>query len=106
VSGLRLHHVSASSVTYTLVDGSRPYQTPIDCWRCARTHLHKTYHLDLDGTGHVIVSAEIWDRLQRIPDNPFTLANEVAKPPRQRLSLGKGIDLSALRPVVPHQEKR
>jgi len=105
LSGLRLHNPAASSVTYTLVDGSRPYQQPIECWRCGRTHEFKTYHLDLDATGHVIVSAEIWDRLQRIPGNPFTLESEVKKPPKQHLALGKAIDLAELKPVLPHEEK-
>lgn len=93
MAGVRIQHASARSVTLTLVDGSRPYREPLACLApmvvrgelrpCARTHTHKTYHLNLDETGAVVVSPEVWAYLQRIPGNPFQVANEVARPPDQ-----------------------
>lgn len=85
--GIRIQHPVERSVTFTLVDSSRPYAVPWQCppppAGCARTHPFKTYHLHLDETGAVIVSATIVDRLRRIPGQPFLIANEVKEPPRQ-----------------------
>jgi len=100
VAGVRISHPTERSATYTLIDGSRPYQEPLSCVRCGRIHPFKTYHLDLDGEGFTIVSPEVWARLGRIAGNPFTLANEVAKPP----PLVVGGVLSALPRIVAHEE--
>ena len=87
--GVRIQHPTARSVTFTLVDGSRPYHEPWACppppAGCASTHLMKTYHIPLDETGAAIVSLEIIERLGRIPGQPFALTNEVVAPPAQRL---------------------
>lgn len=95
MSGIRIQHDRLRSVTLTLVDGARPYREALVCRAlmvirgelrpCARTHPHKTYHLTLDEAGAVIVSDTIWERLQRIPGNPFRVANEVAAPPSQTI---------------------
>ena len=85
--GVRIQHPRERNVTFSLVDGSRPYREPWTCppppAGCGSTHLFKTYHLRLDETGAAIVSAEIVERLGRIPGQPFAIANEVAAPPAQ-----------------------
>lgn len=85
--GFRIQHPTERNVTFTLVDASRPYREPWTCPPppngCASTHDFKTYHLRLDETGSAIVSAEIVERLRRIPGQPFAIANEVADPPVQ-----------------------
>jgi hypothetical protein len=87
VPGIRIQHSTERNATFTLVDGGRRYSVPWTCPPppdgCARTHEYKTYHFRLDETGAAIVSLEIWERLQRIPGNPFALANEVKAPPAQ-----------------------
>lgn len=90
--GVRIQHPSARSTTLTLAS-SRPLREPLVCGArivvrgelrpCGRTHLLKTYHLNLDEAGATIVSAEVWEMLQRIPANPFRVTNEVARPPDQ-----------------------
>ena len=92
MAGVRIQHPTARSVTLTLAS-SRPLRGSLACQAqivvrgelrpCARIHTVKTYHLNLDQTGAVIVSAEVWDMLQRIPSNTFRVANEVARPPDQ-----------------------
>lgn len=91
--GVRIQHESKRSVTFTVTDGSRVYREPLICEArvvvrgelrpCARIHTHKTYHLNLDETGAVIVSAEIAARVTSLPGSPFRVANEVARPPDQ-----------------------
>lgn len=95
MAGVRIQHPTAHDVTFTIVDGSRPYRAPLACQAmvvvhgerrpCARTHAFKTYHLALDATGAAIVSVEILERLKAIPGNPFVVTNEVACPPEQRV---------------------
>lgn len=85
--GVRIQHPSARNVTFTLVDGSRPYRVLSECGACHRVHQFKTYHLALDETGAAIVSPEIVERLKRIPGQPFAVANEVQAPPVQTINL-------------------
>lgn len=91
MAGVRIRHATEVAATFTLVDGSRPYREPWTCppppEGCATTHDFKTYHIRVDDTGAAIVSPEIWQRLQRIAGNPFSLVNEVAQPPAQRIVL-------------------
>jgi len=86
--GIRITHPVETTCVFTLVAGDRPYRTPYECGQCHRTHTHKTYHINLDGEGAAIVSPEIWDFLQKIPGQPFSLSNEVKKPPPQILRMG------------------
>jgi hypothetical protein len=68
-------------------DVSRPLTAPIDCHMCGE-HQCKTYHLQLDGDGTVMVSTTIWERMQSMHDNGgFEKVNVVAEPPAQRLLL-------------------
>ena len=86
--GVRIHHATEINCVYTLMDGNRPYTQPVECGQCHLTHNFKTYHINLDGEGFAIVSPEVWDYLQRIPAQPFTLMNEVEKPPPIPLKVG------------------
>jgi hypothetical protein len=58
------------------------------CRLCGHPHQCKTYHLQLDGEGTIIVSTTIWARMQRLHDHGgFEPVNVVAKPPTQGLIL-------------------
>src|SRR3990167_5064354 len=92
--GVRIQHPTERSRTFTIVDSSRPYRSPLLCVAeivvdgelrpCARTHVFKTYHLNLDGAGATIVSETIWQRMAiRLAAAGFALANEVRDPPAQ-----------------------
>lgn len=81
MSGVRIQHTTERNVTFTLVDGKRPYQHPIDCPVCHRVHTFKTYHIALDETGAAIVSLEIAERIKALPNSGFAVTNEVRKPP-------------------------
>ena len=86
--GVRITHPTERDVTYTLVDGNRPYGKPINCLVCGATHSFKTYHFRLDTVGAAIVSPEIVERLKRITGHGFSIGNKVAKPPKQTVGFG------------------
>lgn len=84
MAGVRIQHQTERNVTFTLVDGARPYSTPFECAICHRVHEFKTYHLSLDETGATIVSLEIAERLRRLgPATGFAIGEEIAAPPPQ-----------------------
>jgi hypothetical protein len=99
--GVRIQHPTERNVTFTLVDGSRPYTQPFECGMCHLTHLFKTYHFALDESGAAIVSVEIVERLKRLHGHGFVIANEVAKPPPQRLVPGALLDKV---PIISHPQ--
>ena len=58
------------------------------CHHCGRPHECKTYHLQLDGEGTVMVSTRIWERLRGLFDcGGFEKVNVVSKPPAQGIIL-------------------
>ena len=75
-----------------VTDHARPYPQPRDgqrledvqpvCSNCGRQHFAKTYLIRVRA-GSAIVSTTVWDRLQRLADNPFLYANPVPEPPGQ-----------------------
>lgn len=75
-----------------VTDHSRPLRPPTNgqsladlidpCRSCGQRHFAKTYHIQLRA-GSTIVSTTVWDRLQRLDDNPFVYANPVPEPPGQ-----------------------
>lgn len=86
--GVRLHHPTLRSCTFTVEDVLRPYRTPYTCPVCSVahnapvTHSHKTYHLDLDSEGDIIVSETVFAHLKTLPGLAGLLPkNEVQKPP-------------------------
>ena len=86
--GVRIQHPTERNCTFTLVEPTVPYRgEPIDCSVCHTVHTFKTWHIKLDESGAGIVSPEVIERLWRIPLNPFQIANEVEKPPEQKLFL-------------------
>lgn len=102
MAGVRINHPTERGVTFTIVDRNRPYRAPLMCPPpCARMHEFKTYHIRLDGGGFAIVSPLVWERLQRIPTQPFALANEVKDPPTLYVGAGRPMDLPR---IVSHQE--
>lgn len=107
MSGVRIQHPTARSTAFQLVDASRPYRRPMTCLPppagCGLTHLFKTYHLRLDESGAAIVSAEIVERLKRMPLQPFEITNEVAAPPDQIIRVPRLTrHLTALAPGDTH----
>jgi len=75
-----------------VTDHSRPYPQPRDgsrledvqpvCPLCGHQHFAKTYRIQMR-RGSAIVSATVWENLQRLDDNPFVYANPVPAPPGQ-----------------------
>lgn len=90
--GVRIRHKSLASCVLVIRDKSRPlprapypYVFPT-CSTCNIPHAHKTYHLNLDDSGSVIVSETILERLKALADmGGFAIENEVKKPPSQHL---------------------
>jgi hypothetical protein len=115
MAGVRIRHVSARGVTYTLVDGTRKYlnaktgnPAPIDCFRCGTVHAFKTYHITLDSTGFAVVSPEIAAIFSRLGDSTgFTVMGEVVNPPTQFVSMtGNGIIPSDLPKIITSPDLR
>lgn len=97
MSGIAVRHDTERNVMFTMVDGSRVYSKPLPCLVCGRIHTHKTYHLELDGEGTVIVSQEVLVRMKAIhaidaPGAPFRYLSEVQKPPPRVIGIGTPID--------------
>jgi hypothetical protein len=44
--------------------------------------------VSLDSFGFAIVSVEVWQKIQTLFDHGFELANEVEKPPAQKIAVG------------------
>lgn len=89
MAGVRLTHETLRGVTY-VVGTRRRYTVPVLCPKCGTTHTHKTYHLDLDGEGAVIVSPTIFERLREVGLPGLRLENEVLRPPNQSVSIEIG----------------
>lgn len=86
-TGVRLYHETLRNVVY-LVEHPRKYKGgPFLCPGCRRAHDRKTYHLKLDDAGSTIVSEKIYQRLQEAGMPGLILANAVAQPPAQAVSI-------------------
>lgn len=102
--GIRVQHPTQRSVRYTVVEGDKPYPEPYTCTPpefggCGSVHLFKTHHLNLDGTGAVIVSTGVYDRIkQRLALDGFVETNEVKKPPA--LGIGMSAHKRGLTPDI------
>ena len=59
----------------------KPYLVPLLCGVCGFPHTTKTYHLNLDSQGAVIVSETVYERLKEVQLAGLTLANSVLVPP-------------------------
>lgn len=84
--GIRLQHPTRRNCRYLVVEPI-PYKEPFQCpppqlGGCGRTHIWKTYHLNLDETGSVVVSTGVYERIKSVVHRDgFVLANEVTEPP-------------------------
>lgn len=78
--GVRLKHPTLKSCTFTVIH-TRRYVVPLLCPVCGHPHERKTYHLNLDSEGAVIVSQTVFERLKEIGLAGMQLANEVLVPP-------------------------
>lgn len=88
--GARLHHPNRDVWGKRMVvEVQRRYPNPWFCPDCGEVHAHKTYHLDIDSDGFVIVSDGVLEGMQKaIPRLAgFLVVNPVAAPPTQRLLL-------------------
>jgi hypothetical protein len=85
--GVRLVHNELRGVMLAVEHPSRKYKVPMVCNICNTTHNRKTYHLQLDGEGAVIVSQEVFKRLKEAGLPGLSYENPVGQPPAQRLNL-------------------
>lgn len=73
MAGVRLHHHELRSCTFTVTNYAIPLVAPMFCWSCSGgpegaaprvvVHTHKTYHLQIDAAGDVIVAEELAQKL-------------------------------------------
>lgn len=93
--GIRIRHKTLKSVMLVIRDKARPIKAPEGyvfpkCATCGYPHDVKTYHLNLDSEGTIIVSLEIYRNLQKLVDHGgFDFANHVPDPPTQKIILPK-----------------
>lgn len=80
MAGVRIRHPIARNGLF-LVKHYRRYPVPFYCERCKVFETQKTYHLDLDDAGTVIVSPVVFERLKEIGLAGFEIMNEVRNPP-------------------------
>ena len=76
---------------FIIRDTARPIPPHPDnpvCRLCGRPHEFKTYHLQLDAEGAVMVSTTIWENMLKLFDHGgFEEVNVVAEPPDQHIVL-------------------
>lgn len=101
--GVRLHHPDLRNCTYTLIHFGRPLTQPMTCWVCQGVHDHKTYHLGLDQVGDVVVSEEIYERLNEAGLDGLIATKDIPKPEPIRLVV-PGAGDSIRRPLVVARE--
>jgi hypothetical protein len=66
MSGVRLHHPELRNVTYTITNYAIPLKAPMICASCSGVvHTYKTYHLNIDAAGDVVVAEELVEMMQR-----------------------------------------
>jgi hypothetical protein len=76
---------------FIIRDVSRPIpfhpKNPV-CRICGRQHEFKTYHLQLDADGTIMVSTGVWDKMSMMFDQGgFEKVNVVSDPPAQHIEL-------------------
>ena len=89
MAGVRLGHSGLRNTTLVLFHPVKKYKNgPYLCPKCGTSHVYKSYHLDLDDQGTVIVSVGVFNALRELGLPGLTILNEVAKPPPQHLAVG------------------
>lgn len=85
--GVRLTHPTLKGVTYTLELKGRPYTEPLACRVCKQFHSTKTYHLNLDSSGGVVVSETVYESLRKGGAlGELRFENAVSDPPQVGLT--------------------
>lgn len=75
---------------FIIRDVSRPIPQPNTnvCRVCGHPHECKTYHLQLDADGTVMVSTTVWEHMRKLFDHGgFEEVNVVSEPPDQQVIL-------------------
>jgi hypothetical protein len=85
--GVRIYHPTLRNCLYT-VEHPRIYPVPFMCPTCKHAHDRKTYHLQVDGSGHVIVSETVLGRLREVGMAGFIDPQQVEKPPPINIGFG------------------
>lgn len=81
-NAVRLHHDTLRNCVFTIQQQSRIYPSPYPCPECHRTHIFKTFHLNLNAHGDVCVSEEIYQMLRDAGiDEQLTATKEVTPAP-------------------------
>lgn len=84
--GVRLHHPDLRNCTIAVAHPERRYPEPWFCPRCQLYHEFKTYHLEIDSVGDVVVEETvIFAKLEAIGFAGFAAMGVVAKPETQRI---------------------
>ena len=87
--GVRIRHHTRRSQMLPVPLIYEPWDTTgrPECGVCHSVHPCKVLHLDLDDTGSVIVSAEVKEKIWRVPQHGgFRVDSAVAKPPTQGIT--------------------
>jgi hypothetical protein len=85
--GIRIAHSDIRGRPYVVTHPTRRLRQPMFCGRCNTVHTMKTYHLDLDGEGSVVVSETVFQRLREAGMPGLEALNHVANPPTQHVSI-------------------
>ena len=101
MGGVRLHHPTLRSVIFTITNFAVPLKAPMFCWSCsggaegdpatprAVVHTHKTFHLNIDAVGDVVVAEPIVEMMQRTGLlEELTAMKGIARPEKQVIALG------------------
>jgi len=95
MAGVRIRHLTAHNVRFTIVEKDNPYKTLYQCTPpefggCGRLHTHKTHHLTLDDQGTVIIDAALFQKVRgHLEANGFSIVEEVKKPPTMGIGVGE-----------------
>jgi hypothetical protein len=90
MSGVRLHHPELRNVVYTITNYAIPLKAAMVCASCKGiVHTFKTYHLNIDAAGDVIVAEELTELMERnglLKEAGLTPMETIAKPPPMVIS--------------------
>jgi hypothetical protein len=101
--GIRLRHPSLRSAVFTVIHHRR-YTVPFACPACGTLHERKTYHLELDSNGEVVVSREIHERLRELRALPLVTVGPELNPQPITIQIGGPIQRFQVFEHVPKGE--
>jgi hypothetical protein len=101
MAGVRLHHSELRNVTYTITNYAVPLKAPMFCWSCSGglegasprvvIHDHKTFHLNINAAGDVVVAEELVEMMHRtglLKEAGLAAVNGIVKPEMQVVQHG------------------